>query len=102
MLHYSCDNCGKDLTPGAVARYVVKVEAFAATDPNELTEADLDTDSVEAMAELLSEMEETGEAPDPAPARKAMQFDLCPGCYRKYLADPLGKDTAPKFDFSEN
>ena len=101
MLHYSCDNCGKDLTPGVVARYVVKVEAFAATDPAELTDADLDTDHVEAMAELLSEIEDGEAAPEPVPARKAMQFDLCPGCYRKYLADPLGKDVM-KFDFSEN
>ena len=101
MLHYSCDNCGKDLTPGGVARYVVKVDAFAAADPAELTDADLDTDHVEAMAELLSELEDGGAAPDPVPARKAMQFDLCPGCYRKYLADPLGREAA-KFDFSEN
>jgi hypothetical protein len=102
MLHYSCDSCGKDLTPGVTARYVVKVEAFAAADPAELTEADLDTDHVEAMAELLSEIEDGEAAPEPVPARKAMQFDLCPGCYGKFVADPLGRETAPKFDFSEN
>ena len=58
MLHFSCDNCGKDLTPAGVTRYVVKMEAFAATDPAELTDTDLDTDHVEEMAQLLSEMEE--------------------------------------------
>lgn len=103
MLHYTCDSCGTDLTPGDAPRYVVKVEAFAAADPAALTEADLDADHVEEMAELLSELEEGGgSAPEAAPARKEMRFDLCPGCYRKFLADPLGRDSAPKFDFSEN
>jgi hypothetical protein len=102
MLHFSCDICGKDLTPGAVTRYVVKLEAFAATDPAELTDEDLDTDHVEEMAQLLSELEEGGCEVQAAPARKAMRFDLCPGCYRKFVADPLGREVAPKFDFSEN
>jgi hypothetical protein len=104
MLHFSCDTCGKDLTPGGVTRYVVKMEAFAATDPAELTDTDLDADHVEEMAQLLSEMEEAGieDGPPPPPARKAMRFDLCPCCYRKFLADPLGRENAAKFDFSEN
>src|SRR5438876_1189840 len=101
MLHFSCDNCGKDLTPGESARYVVKMEAYAAADPAELTEVDLDTDHVEEMAQLLSELEEDDDTPAAPPARKAMRFDLCPGCYRKFVADPLGRDTAPKFDFSK-
>ena len=51
MLHFSCDICGKDLTPKGQARYVVKMEAFAATDPAQLTDDDLDTDHVEEMAQ---------------------------------------------------
>ena len=104
MMHFSCDFCGKDMTPGGVTRYVVKMEAFAATDPAELTDTDLDTDHVEEMAQLLSEMEEAGaeDGPELPPARKAMRFDLCSGCYRKFLADPLGRENAAKFDFSEN
>jgi hypothetical protein len=104
MLHFSCDICGKDMTPGGETRYVVKMEAFAATDPAELTDTDLDTDHVEEMAQLLTEMEEAGagDGPDVPPARKAMRFDLCPCCYRKFVADPLGRESAAKFDFSEN
>jgi len=30
------------------------------------------------------------------------RYDLCPACVRKFLRDPLGKDAAQKFDFSEN
>ena len=56
MLHFSCDVCGKDL-PEEAARYVVKMEAFAATNPAEITDDDLDTDHVEEMAQLLNDIE---------------------------------------------
>ena len=104
MMHFSCDICSKDMTLGEGARYVVKLEAFAATDPAELTETDLDADHIEEMADLLNEMEESGieDAPEELPASKKMRFDLCPLCYRKFLADPLGRETVAKFDFSEN
>jgi hypothetical protein len=103
MLHFSCDICGKDLPPESAARYVVKMEAYPATDPAELTEEDTDTDHVEEMARLLDEQEELGEdEPTLLPSRKKLQYDLCPSCCRKFLADPLGRENAAKFDFSEN
>src|SRR5438874_13584954 len=102
MLHFSCDICGKTLTADSVSRYVVKMEAYAATDPAELTEEDTDADHVEEMARLLDEQEEMGDdGPELPPANKKMRFDLCPGCYRKFVADPLGRENAAKFDFSE-
>jgi len=102
MLHFSCDLCGKDL-PEQSARYVVKMEAFAAADPSELTEDDLDTDHVEEMAQLLNEIED-GDHPalEELPVCCKLRFDLCLGCYRKFVKDPLGRDTATRFDFSEN
>lgn len=102
MLHFSCDTCGKNLIPGSATRFVVKLEAFAATDPAGLTAEDTDADHVEEMARLLAEQDDHG--PDDAtlpPACKKLRFDLCPFCYRKFLADPLGREAA-KFDFSEN
>lgn len=101
MLHFSCDLCGKDMTPAGCPRYVVKLEAFAATDPAELTDDDLGEDHVEEMARMLTELEE-GDGPPLPPAAKKMQYDLCPACYRKFVADPLGRESANKFDFSEN
>src|SRR5689334_18974040 len=44
MLHVTCDFCGKELRPGDDPHYVVKIEAYAAHDPAEITEADLDDD----------------------------------------------------------
>src|SRR5262245_8772931 len=102
MLHFSCDFCGKDLTPDGAARYVVKMEAYAATDPAQLRDEDLETDHVEEMAQLLNEIEDGGEPPTLLPACQKLRFDLCPGCYRKFVKDPLGRDSASRFDFSEN
>ena len=103
MLHFSCDICGKDLAPEGAARYVVKMEAFAATDPAQLTDDDLDTDHVEEMAQLLNEIED-GEtaAPEALPTCKKLRFDLCPMCYRKFVKDPLGREAAARLNFSEN
>jgi hypothetical protein len=98
MLHFSCDLCGKSLVPGANSRYVVKMEVFAAFDPTELTENDLDADHLEEISELIAD--ENGEA-TPSPALKNLRYDLCQSCHQKFLADPLGRE-AQKFDFSEN
>jgi hypothetical protein len=91
------------LCPGHDHRYVVKMEVFAAHDPAKITEADLDEDHMEAVSELLREMEENGEDPDLAePAYKNLRYDLCPECHQRFLRDPLGKEAAQKFHFSKN
>ena len=103
MLHFSCDICGKTLSSDAPNRFVVQMEAYAATDPGQLSEEDTEGDHVEEMARLLGEQEDDGEdAAALPPANKKMRFDLCTSCYRKFLDDPLGRETAAKFDFSEN
>lgn len=105
MRHFSCDGCGKDLTDGPEGRFVVRVDAHAAHDLAELTEFDLDADAVEETAALLTALDdgllEDGELA-PLPARAAMEYDLCPGCYRTYLKDPLGRAARKQWAFSEN
>ena len=100
MQHFTCDVCGKPMTPRDDRRYVVKLEVFAAHDPSELTDADLDTDHMEEVSQIL-----TGEAADEtaplSPAFKQFRYDLCPDCHTKFLRDPLNKE-AQKFHFSEN
>jgi hypothetical protein len=81
---------------------VVKIEAYAAHDPAEITEADLDEDHMEAVSELLRDMEETVGGPEMVAPYKNFRYDLCPECHQKFVRDPLGKETAQKFDFSEN
>jgi hypothetical protein len=102
MRHFTCDLCGKEIRPGDAQRYVVRVEVYPARDPGELTEEDLDEDHLEAIGQQLRDMEEGIEAPDLESPRKKFRYDLCPGCQKKYVRDPLAKDIAQKFDFSEN
>ena len=99
MLRFTCDHCGKELRQGEDL-YVVKIEVFAAHDPAEITEDDLEEDHMEAVSQLLQELEE--DAIDVEPEKKHFRYDLCDGCRKKYTRDPLGKDAAQKFDFSEN
>lgn len=103
MMHFSCDICSKDLASESSNRFIVKMDAYAAKDPAELTDEDMDADQVEEMARLLQDQEDNGDdAPAALPACMKMQFDLCTFCYRKFVADPLSRESVAKFDFSEN
>src|SRR5712692_9622209 len=76
MLHVTCDLCGKELCPGQDQRFVVKMEVFAAHDPAKITEADLDDDHMEAVCELLREMEDNPDDVEAAePAYKHIRYD---------------------------
>jgi hypothetical protein len=102
MLHVTCDLCGKKLAAGEDHHFVVKIETFAAHDPAEITEADLDEDHMEAVSELLRDLEENCEEVEVAPPRKHYRYDLCSECHTRFMRDPLGKEVAQKFHFSKN
>jgi hypothetical protein len=102
MVHVTCDLCGKELMPGDDHGYVVKIEVYASHDPTELTEGDLDEDHMEEVSQLLQDMEENLTDVELTPAYKNFRYDLCPTCHKKFLRDPLGREAAQKFDFSEN
>ncbi len=99
MLHFSCDLCGQQLDD---QRYVAKLEVFPAFEPEELTEELLDADHLEEVAELIEEMEMTGNTELEDCGAKSFRFDLCPRCQKKFLQDPLGRDTLRRLNFSEN
>jgi hypothetical protein len=101
MLHVTCDHCGKQVRSGQ-DHFVVKIEVFAAHNPAEITEADLEEDHMEAVSQLLREMEDAADADDIESASQHLRYDLCPECRRRFLRDPLSKDSIQKFDFSEN
>jgi len=102
MVHFTCDLCGKELDDED--RFIVKIEVFAAREPAEICEADLDTDNLEAVAQQLEELEEdTLLESAPEPASRCYRYDLCPQCRKRYERDPLVvREAAQKFDFSEN
>lgn len=102
MVHITCDLCGKELRPGDDQRYVVKIEAFAAHDPAEITEADLDEDHMDVVSQLLQDEEDSDSSIELVAPYKNFRFDLCPDCHKKFLRDPLARDLAQKLDFSKN
>ncbi len=103
MVHITCDLCGKALRLGDEHHYVVKIEVYAAQDPTEITEADLDEDHMEAVGQLLRAMEENPDSSDELDhPMQHFRFDLCPECRKRFVRDPLGKEAAQKLDFSEN
>ena len=102
MLHITCDLCGKEVQANE-DHYIVKIEVFAAHDPAGLTEADLDEDHVEAVSELLRDLEEIEDPDELEPSSRQLRYDLCPSCRKKYLEAPLAKEAAAnKLHFSEN
>jgi hypothetical protein len=105
MLHITCDLCGKELRAGQ-DHYVVKIEVFAQHDPAQLIEEDLEEDHMEAVSQLLRDLDDAEVADGIEPARHNLRYDLCPDCRQHYLQNPLHKDlskeAAQKFDFSEN
>ena len=102
MMHFTCDQCGKELVPGEDDRFVVKIEAFAAQDPAQLVEADLDDDHMEAVSELLKDLEGgDGDLELPEPC-KHFRYDLCADCHARFVRDPLAKEQQHKLFFSKN
>ncbi len=102
MVRVTCDLCGKELRSGHDASYVVKIEVFPLRDPVEITEADLEEDHLEAVSQLLREMDEEAPLASLEPCERKFRFDLCSPCRAKFVQDPLGRDSARNFDFSEN
>ena len=102
MVHYTCDMCGKTLLSDEDVRYVVKVEVFAAYDPMEVTEDDLNKDHKQEIADLLSEMENMDPAEIEEGVYKRLRFDLCAACRLRYLANPLAMATPRRLGWHEN
>jgi hypothetical protein len=107
MRHFSCDLCGKSLSPGDDPRYMVRVEGYAMTD-EETTLDENDADSVDAMDEMLTEqvafeaVEEDGDTVEMPPVSAKKEYDLCRSCYARLLNDPLGLETRHSPRFSRN
>src|SRR5947209_20530029 len=84
MIHVTCDLCGKEMMPGDDQRYVVKIEVFTGHNPGELTEADLDDDHMEAVSQLLREMDDDLEDMELEPSNHSFRDDLCPACRNRF------------------
>jgi len=87
MVHFTCDLCGRDVDR---QRFVVKMETFASPQTDALTEDDLEDSNLEAVAEILRDMEDGLPCTLP-PATRHWRFDLCQDCHARFSRDPLAK-----------
>jgi hypothetical protein len=99
MMQYSCDLCGRVMQR---ERYEAKVEITAAFDPDEITEGDLDEDHLQSIAASIEELEHTGEFEIEETGPRKLRFDLCFHCMRRFVRDPLGRESARRLNFSQN
>ena len=102
MIRYSCDLCKRELDPQDDLRYVVKVEVYAAFGPGGVNGDDEDRDHLEEIQDILERMEDAPGNEIGDEVYQQLRFDLCPECRKKFIHNPLGRETAKAFGFSAN
>ncbi|MFZ1937113.1 MAG: hypothetical protein WAU84_25525, partial [Thermoguttaceae bacterium] len=98
---YSCDLCKRKLDPKNDLRYVVKMEIYAAFDPAAVDNDD-DRDHLEEIQDILERIEDAPGDEIGDEVYQQMRFDLCPECRKKFILNPLRRETAKAFGFSAN
>jgi hypothetical protein len=102
MIRYACDLCKRDLDPEEDLRYVVKIDIFAAFDPNPADEQDDDRDHLQEIQDLLERLDGREGEEESGELFRQLRFDLCAECRKKFLKNPLGRETAGVLGFSKN
>ncbi len=102
MIRYSCDMCKRDLDPEEDLRYVVKLEVYAALDPTAADDEDDDRDHLQEIQDILERLEDAESDQIGDEVYQQMRFDLCPECRKRFVKNPLGRESAKVFGFSEN
>jgi hypothetical protein len=100
MIRYSCDLCKRELDPQDDLRYVVKIEVYAAFDAAAVD--DEDRDHLEEIQDILERMEDVSGDEIGDEVYQQLRFDLCPECRKRFLENPLARETAKAFGFSAN
>lgn len=102
MIHYSCDCCHRSIDSENDLRYVVRMEVYAAMDSvTAENEAD-DRDHLEEIQDIVERIEDADTDRVGDDVYQQMRFDLCPECRQRFLRNPLARESAKQFDFSQN
>lgn len=102
MIRYVCDLCKREMDPDEDLHYVVKMEIYAAFDPNVTQEQDDDRDHLQEIQDILERLEQSDSEQVGEDVYQKLRFDLCPECRKKFLRNPLGRETVKALDFSKN
>ena len=98
MIRYSCDLCKRELNPEEDLRYVVKMEVFAAFDPS--ADDDDDRDHLEEIQNILERLDDVENDQAGDEVYQQLRFDLCPQCRKKFIRNPLARESVKMFGFS--
>jgi hypothetical protein len=102
MIRYICDMCKRELDPNEDLRYVVKMEIYAAYDPTVVTDDEDDRDHLQEIQDVLERLEDAECEQISDDVCQQLRFDLCPECRKRFVKNPLGREAAKVFGFSEN
>jgi hypothetical protein len=95
MNHSTCDGCGRELLTDSEVRYEVSIQVKAAYDPLEVSTEDLETDYRTEIAKVLRQLEGLSAAEAQNQVYRALDFDLCPACQRRYIRSLLSGSFLP-------
>lgn len=103
MIHHTCDRCKRVIDPERESRYVVRIQIEVALEPLHEDEPADDRDHLLEIDEILERVDVSTLESDPDESFQQQQYDLCPQCYRKFAASPLGRERQPApLGFSHN
>lgn len=102
MIHYTCDDCKREIDPAEELRYVVKMEVYAAMEPVEIDDVEEDRDHLLEIHEILERSFADGSECVSDDVYKKLRYDLCPRCHQKFMKNPIRREAAPQFGFSSN
>lgn len=88
MIVYQCDGCGRELTRGGL-RYTVKIDVQAAYDTLEVGLAELIRDHRAELVALIDRLKQMPAQKIEETVYKGLKLDLCPGCQRAFIQNPL-------------
>ncbi|KAA5544626.1 hypothetical protein FYK55_09970 [Roseiconus nitratireducens] len=111
MIHYTCDRCKRTIDPETETRYVVEIEVRAVTVETPATQT---SDELDQLAELHDQLQRELNADlegideeldlnfDGRDGDGPESFDLCPQCHEVFSSNPLGREIAVGYGFSNN
>ena len=102
MIHFTCDRCKRVLDPADDLRYVVKLEVYAVMEPVDADQVEGDRDHLLEVHEILERSDAEDDECVSDHVYQKRRYDLCPECHRKFIKNPLGREHAAQFGFSQN
>lgn len=102
MIHHSCDRCQRLIDTDDEMRYVVRLEVQAQMGGNAFGVDEEERDHLLEIHEILERHDDQNDPLISDDIYSRRRFDLCSDCYRAFLRNPLGQETAKPVGFSDN